>query len=96
MKKFLIAAVASLVILGGQAETSAAPADNLNVSGVETQDMSAWPKIRDSILGRDNHSRHDYRDDHRRDYRHDHHRDYRDDHRHGHGHNPPPPPPHRR
>ena len=87
MKKFLATvAVAGLLIFGGQASVDAATVDKVNVSSVETQDMSGWTRLRDKILGRDKYDR-------RRDYRDEHRRDYRDDHRHGHY---PPPPPHRR
>ncbi|MBQ7454578.1 MAG: hypothetical protein IJS69_05985, partial [Selenomonadaceae bacterium] len=80
MKKFLIAVAMSLLILGGHTGTEAATVDNLNNTGIETQEMSAWPKIRDSILGRDKHN-----------YNRNHHNNYRDDHHHHYG--PPPPPP---
>ena len=50
MKKFLIAAAATLIIFGGQVE--AAPADNLNAE-IETQDIKShgkWAHFRDKYL----------------------------------------------
>ena len=89
MKKFLTAAVASILIFGGQVDVEAATVD-LSEPPVQIQEMSAWPRIRDSLLGRRHH--HD-RDRHHRDWeRHHHYNDrhrYRPPHRHG---APPPPP----
>ena len=81
MKKFLIAAAASLLLLGGCNSTEAADYD-LNEPTVQTQEVSKWPQIRDSLLGRDR--RH-----------HDHHHDRHDYHDRHHHRQPPPPPPHR-
>lgn len=87
MKKFLaIAAVASLLILGGQAEVDAATVDKVNVPTEQTQELGKWSHFRDKyILGRETENE---RND-RRDWESRH--NYRDDHRHGH-HQPPPPP----
>lgn len=84
MKKFLLTAVvASLLIFGGSANTTeAATVESLNISGVETQEVSAWPKFRDSLLGRHKHDRQYYGYRNRGD------RYYR-----GHRGAPPPPPP---
>ena len=101
MKKFLIAAAAAgLIIFGGQNTVDAASVENLDVQGVETQEVSWWTHFRDKhILGRETENeRRDrkewerrHRDD-RRDW--DRHRDDRRDHRppppHGRHHNPPP------
>ena len=50
MKKFLIALAAGVLLLGGQ--TQAAPVDDLNAQ-IEMQETSAWPEIRDKLLGRE-------------------------------------------
>ena len=72
MKKFLTAAVASILIFGGQVAVEAASVD-LSKPTIQAQEMSAWTKFRDSLLGRDNHNRdrrdwerhHHYNDRHR-------------------------------
>lgn len=95
MKKFLVtAAVAGLLIFGGQANVDAATADTVTAANVETQDMSGWTRLRDKVLGRDKYDRdrRDRRDWNRRDRDR---RDYRDDDRRRH-YPPPPPPPRRR
>ena len=77
MKKFLIAAAATLLIFGGQVE--AAPADDLNAD-IETQDIhtSKWANFRDKyILNRET-------DNERRD---------RKNWERRHRYDPPPPPP---
>ena len=54
MKKFLIAAAASLLIFGGQNAVEAADAENLKVQGVEVQQVGWWAHFRDKhILGRE-------------------------------------------
>ncbi|MBE8952840.1 MAG: hypothetical protein SR1Q7_06820 [Quinella sp. 1Q7] len=55
MKKFLIAAAASLLLFGGQDTACAAPAVNLDTQPAQMQDMGKWARIRDDILGRDKH-----------------------------------------
>ena len=50
MKKFLIALAAGVLLFCGQ--TQAAPVDDLNAQ-IEVQEMSAWPEIRDTLLGRE-------------------------------------------
>ncbi|MBE8952958.1 MAG: hypothetical protein SR1Q7_07430 [Quinella sp. 1Q7] len=80
MRKFFIAAVASILIFGGQVGASAAAVD-LSEPTVQTQEVSAWPRIRDSLLGRRHH--HD-RDRHHRDWERHHHYDD-----HHHRHHPP-------
>ena len=53
MKKFLIAAAASLLIFGGQ-PAEAADAGNLYVQNVETQELGKWAHFRDKhIRGRE-------------------------------------------
>ena len=52
VKKFFVAAAASLLIFGSQAE--AAPIDDLNVPAVELQEVGHWADFRDEvILGRE-------------------------------------------
>ena len=91
MKKFLIAAAASLLIFGGQAQ--AAPVEGLDEPSVEIQEQSKWAHFRDKhILNRETENeRRDRKDWERRHpdrdyYRHrDRHRDdyyYRDRDRH--------------
>ena len=86
MKKFLTAAVAGILIFGGQVDVEAATVD-LSEPTVQMQEVSAWPRIRDNLLGRHHHDR----DRHHRDWeRHHHYNDrhrYRPPHRHG---APPP------
>ena len=87
MKKFLIAAAASLLIFGGQ-PAEAADVGNLNVQSVEVQDVSWWTHFRDKhILGRETENERRDRKEWERRHRDDH-RDWnnRRDHR------PPPPP----
>lgn len=95
MKKFLIAAAASFIIFSGQAD--AAPADDLNVSEIETQDVKShgkWAHFRDKyILDRETENERRDRKEWERNHRYGptppHNRDrYRD--------YPPPPPPHYR
>ena len=83
MKKFLIALTACVIFFGGQ--TQAAPVDDLNAK-IETQETSAWPEIRDKLLGRetDKERRHRYQPPHYHDRYHG---------RDGRGYQPPPPPP---
>ena len=53
MKKFLIAAAASLLIFGGQ-PAEAADVGNLGTQNVETQELGQWAHFRDKhILGRE-------------------------------------------
>ena len=93
MKKFLIAAAASLIIFGGQAD--AAPADDLNVN-IETQDVGKWAHFRDKYI-LDRETENERRD--RKEWERRHHRDYYPlppppgYHRDGRRYNPPPPPP---
>lgn len=89
MKKFLTAAIASILIFGGQVDVEAAAVD-LSEPTVRTQEMSAWPRIRDSLLGRHYHDR----DRHHRDWERHHH--YGDHHRYRPPHHGAPPPPPRR
>ncbi|MBR7024766.1 MAG: hypothetical protein IKI08_01995 [Selenomonadaceae bacterium] len=97
MKKFLIAAAATLIIFGGQVE--AAPADDLNAE-IETQDMgtSKWANFRDKyILGRETENeRRDRKDWERRHRNYPPPPHYRDGHRYYPPPSPPPPPPHYR
>ena len=87
MKKFFIAAALSLLIFSGQAD--AAPADDLNVSAIETQEMGSWTHFRDKyILGRE--TENERRD--RKEWERRHHHDYDSSHRHHHS----PPPHHHR
>lgn len=51
MKKFFVAAAASLLIFGSQAE--AAPIDDLNASNIQTQEVGHWADFRDEVLGRE-------------------------------------------
>ena len=95
MKKFLIAAAASLLIFGGQNAVEAADAENLKVQGVEVQQVGWWAHFRDKhILGRETENERRDRKEWERRHRDDH-RDWnnRRDHRppppHG-RHNPPP------
>ena len=83
MKKIFTAAVASMLIFGGQVAVEAASV-NLSEPTVQTQEMSTWTKFRDNLLGRDRHerARHNYND----------HRRYRSS---PNGHGAPPPPPRR-
>ena len=85
MKKFLIAAAASLFIFGGQVNAEASTVESLNEPGVETQEVKKhgkWAHFRDKyLLGRET-------ENERRD-RENWERRYRDDYRR----NPPPPPP---
>ena len=100
MKKFLIAAFASLLIFGGQAGAEAASADKLDAQNVETQELGKWAHFRDKyILGRETENERRDREEWERRHR----RDYRDDYRHDrHRYGPPPrqgygyPPPPRR
>ena len=85
MKKFLTAAVAGILIFGGQVAASAAAVD-LSEPTVQTQEVSAWPRIRDSLLGRPHHDR----DRHHRDWERHHH--YDDHHRYRPPHHGAPPP----
>lgn len=89
MKKFLTAAIASILIFGGQVDVEAAAVD-LSEPPVQIQEMSAWPRIRDSLLGRHHHDR----DRHHRDWERHHH--YGDHHRYRPPHHGAPPPPPRR
>ncbi len=53
MKKFLIAAAASLLIFGGQ-PAEAADMGNLDMQGVETQEVGKWAHFRNKhLLGRE-------------------------------------------
>ena len=95
MKKFLLATVATgVLLLGGQAGAEASVVERLDTQVADTQDMSKWTHFRDKyILDRDP------------DRRHRRHRDWYDDDdyyrhrpppppsRHGYGGPPPPPPP---
>lgn len=56
VKKFLIAATASLLLLGGQAGAEASTPDEvLNTQVAETQDTSKWAHFRDKyLLNREN------------------------------------------
>ena len=56
MKKFLIAAAASLLLFGGQADVEAATIEavDLDLQSVETREMGHWANFRDEvILGRE-------------------------------------------
>ncbi|MBR1647543.1 MAG: hypothetical protein IJ685_12315 [Selenomonadaceae bacterium] len=56
MKKFLVAAAASLLIFGSQANVEASTLDvaNLDLQSVETQETGHWANFRDEvILGRE-------------------------------------------
>ena len=56
MKKFLVAAAASFLIFGGQADIEAATPDavNLDLQNIETQETGHWADFRDEvILGRE-------------------------------------------
>ena len=82
MKKFLIAAAASLLIFGGQANVEAATVEDLNEPTVQTQEMGKWAHFRDKhLLDRET-------DEERRERR-------EWERRHGYGSPPPPPPSYR-
>ena len=87
MKKFLIAAAATLLIFGGQ-PAEASSVDNLDTPNVETQETGKWSHFRDKyILNRETENeRNDRREWERRQRERER---YRDDHRY----EPPPPPP---
>ena len=93
MKKFLIAVAAGVFIFCGQVE--AAPADDLNAQGIETQETGKWAHFRDKyILNRE--TENERRD--RKDWERRHRDDYRYDpppprYREGHRYYPPPPNP---
>ena len=110
MKKLLLAtAAASLLFFGGQADVSAAPVDDLNITATETQELGKWSHFRDKyILDRDDRDRrYRARDRYYRDHRYDpppppprHRYDHRYDpppppprHHRDHRYDPPPPPP---
>lgn len=93
MKRFLIAAMASLLICGVQVEASTV--DNLDKPKVQTQEIGKWAHFRDKhILGRETENerrdRKEWERRHRVDYRRQ-----RDNHRHRdeYRYYPPAPPP---
>ena len=63
MKKFVMLVAAGVVAFGFSGDVQAAEVDlDLAIesgieSGIETEDLSAWPRIRDGILGKDKHDR---------------------------------------
>lgn len=109
MKRFLIAAAASLFIFGGQVDVEASTVENLDVPGVETQEVKKhgkWAHFRDKyLLGRETENERRDRENWERRYRDDYRRQPppppppppprygRDGRRDGHRYNPPPPPP---
>ena len=74
-KKLVLTAIMSVMISLGIGGTSSAatPLDNLPIftieKTVETQELSAWPRIRDALLGRSNRDRDRRRQRERNDYR---------------------------
>ena len=90
MKKFLIAAFASLLIFGGQSGAEASSVEKLDTQATETQELGKWAHFRDKhILGRETENERRDRKEWERRHRHD----YHDDYYHGHHYGPPPPPP---
>ncbi len=74
-KKLVLTAIMSVMISLGIGGTSSAatPFDNLPIltieKTVETQELSAWPRIRDALLGRSNRDRKRNVRNERNDYR---------------------------
>lgn len=89
MKKLLLAAAASLILFGGQAEVEASSVESLDTHVAETQELGKWSHFRDKyIRGRETENeRRDRKEWERRHRDRDH---YRDDYR---RYPPPPPPP---
>lgn len=75
MKKFLVAAVASVVLFGGQAGLEALPVDSSDTSA--TQWTKAYYRDGDDYEGHDRERHHDDGDDWRHNPRHDDGDDYR-------------------
>lgn len=107
MKKFLIAAVASVLLFGGQVGSAeASTVDNLDSQVAETQEMKSgkWAHFRDKyLLDRETDRERRHRKEWERRHRDDWNRYHRPPplppppppprHGHGYGYGPPPPPP---
>lgn len=88
---FIAFAVVLLILLIGSGTSHASPANSISVPVVESQtelvELSAWPRIRDALLGRERHHRPPH-------YRHMPPPPPPPPHRHHRFNPPPPPPPH--
>lgn len=78
MNKLAAAIVVAMTVLVVPGAVSAAELPGTGIAAESWQNLSAWPRIRDTLLGRNKHRYHDrYRHEH---HHHHHHHHYHDRH----------------